>query len=81
MRAAPANTSDDAGIARATSKPFRRGTEAPRAAKSRVTTVEVDGAVLADEGSAPANAPPKSPAKPKPKPAAAVRAGDAILAE
>jgi hypothetical protein len=37
--------------------------------------------VLADEGSAPAKGPVKPPARPKPKPAAAVRAGDAILAE
>jgi hypothetical protein len=63
-------------------KPARRvGTQ--RAEKSRVTAVEADGVVLADEGSAPAKAPAKASAKatPKPKPAGAVRAGDAILAE
>jgi hypothetical protein len=74
------NDSSDAANAPGAAKPGRR-TSAPRAEKSRVTTVEVDGAVLADEGAAPAKAPGRPPTRPRPKPAGAVRAGDAILAE
>jgi serine/threonine-protein kinase len=58
--------------------PARRGAPAaPRADKGRVTPVEVDGAVLADE----ATAPEKAAAKPRKKPASAVHAGGAVLAD
>jgi serine/threonine protein kinase len=76
-----ANTTPDGDAARTgsatpvTSKaPPRRA--APRADKGRVTTVEVDGVVLADEPMVPE----KSAAKPRPDPANAVRADDAVLA-
>jgi hypothetical protein len=45
-----------------------------------VTTVEIDGVVLADEATPPETAAVKPPAKPAQDPANAVRAGDAVLA-
>jgi hypothetical protein len=62
----------------ATRSPPRRTPPAtPRADKGRVTAIEVDGAVLADEPAQPV----KSAAKPRPKPDNAVRVDDAVLAK
>jgi serine/threonine protein kinase len=59
------------------SPPRRTPPAAPRADKGRVTAIEVDGAVLADEPAQPV----KSAAKPTPKPDNAVRVDDAVLAK
>ena len=58
--------------------PRRPPPAAPAADRRRATTIEADGAVLANE---PAPAPVKPAARPRPKPTSAVRADDAVLAQ